>query len=53
MKEKLEDINKEIMDDEMPLWIYLPLHPEAKLTDENKKMIYEWTIKSKQEFSIK
>lgn len=53
MKEKLEDINKEIMDDEMPLWIYLPLHPEAKLTDENKKMIYEWTIKSKQEFSNK
>lgn len=53
MKEKLEDINKEIMDDEMPLWIYLPLHPEAKLTDESKKMIYEWTIKSKQEFSNK
>jgi len=46
MMEMLEDIEKEVMDGEMPLGIYLPLHPEAKLSDESKKMFVEWAKKS-------
>jgi hypothetical protein len=30
----------------MPLASYLPLHPEAKLSEEDKKAICEWTQKS-------
>lgn len=31
-----EEASTEVMSDEMPLWYYLPLHPEAKLTDDEK-----------------
>lgn len=27
------------LDNDMPLWYYLPLHPEAKLTDEEKQQL--------------
>ncbi|WP_296461270.1 heme-binding domain-containing protein [Rubinisphaera sp.] len=27
---------------EMPLWFYLPMHPEAKLTAEDMKILKEW-----------
>ena len=30
----------------MPLSSYLPLHPEAKVTDEDKKTICDWTQKA-------
>ena len=29
----------------MPLSSYLPLHPEAKVSDEDKKIVCEWTQK--------
>jgi hypothetical protein len=29
---------------EMPMSIYLPLHPEAKLTDADKALIKEWAL---------
>lgn len=49
MMEMLEDIEKEVMDDEMPLWIYLPMHPEAKLSGEDKEMFAGWIKKSKEQ----
>ena len=27
---------------DMPLWFYLPLHPEARLSDADKKILQEW-----------
>jgi hypothetical protein len=40
--EHLKDEIKEVISDgEMPPWFYLPLHPEAKLTMEEKKMLIE------------
>ena len=29
---------------EMPLWFYIPMHPEAKLTDVDKALIKEWAL---------
>jgi hypothetical protein len=40
--EHLKDEIKEVIDEgEMPPWYYLPMHPEAKLTTEEKKMLIE------------
>jgi len=47
MMDKLDGIETEVTDDEMPLSIYIPLHPEAKLSESDKKMIIEWARSSK------
>ncbi len=39
---KLEEMLELVNEDEMPLWYYLPLHPEAKLTDADKQEIEAW-----------
>ena len=36
-----------VREDGMPLASYLPLHPDAKLTAEDKKVICEWTSQTK------
>jgi hypothetical protein len=36
-KNKGKDAAKEIREGEMPPWFYLPTHPEARLTDAEKK----------------
>ena len=49
---KLEEINKEVKEDEMPLESYLWIHKNAKLSDEQKLTLANWvttirdTIKS-------
>jgi hypothetical protein len=40
---RLDDINKQIKDDEMPLDSYLWIHKNAKLNDEQKLAITNWT----------
>lgn len=40
--EDIEEIWEEIDEGEMPLWFYLPLHPEAKLSDAQKETIRIW-----------
>ena len=35
----IEEIWEEVEEGEMPLWYYLPLHPEAKLSDAQKEII--------------
>lgn len=39
----LGEISDEVGDGEMPMKIYPPLHPKARLTDEDRKKIVEWT----------
>ena len=38
----LKEINKVISNEKMPLWYYLLLHGEAKLTDKDKAIIAKW-----------
>ncbi len=40
---KLKEIGEEVGEGEMPMAIYPPLHPEAKLTDAEKTLIVEWS----------
>ena len=40
-----EKIWEEIVNDEMPLWQYKLLHPEAKLTQYDKSLIRNWAGK--------
>ena len=42
-QEAAEHIREEVLEGEMPLAIYLPLHPEARLSDADKKLIENWT----------
>jgi len=40
--EDIEEIWEEVDEGEMPLWFYLPLHPEARLSDKDKETIKNW-----------
>lgn len=44
MPKMLENIWKEIDDDEMPLKIYTLMHRDAKLTPDQKKLINNWSV---------
>ena len=39
---KLKQACEQIEQHEMPLWFYLPLHPKAKLTDADRKILCDW-----------
>ena len=38
----VEEAWEEVEEGEMPLWFYVPLHPEAELTDEDRQQIRAW-----------
>ena len=38
-QKKAKDAADEVRDGEMPLWFYLPAHPEARLTDAEKQAL--------------
>jgi cytochrome c551/c552 len=40
---KLEHICEEVDQGDMPLWYYRPMHPQATLSDSDKKAICAWT----------
>jgi hypothetical protein len=40
---KLHEMCEQIEAGEMPLKSYLPLHPSARLSDEDKRILCEWT----------
>ena len=44
--EKLEEVWEEVEEGEMPLWRYLPLHPDAQLDDRSRELIREWSEQS-------
>jgi len=39
---KLEELEENVSEGEMPLKIYLPLHPEARLTDAERQVLVDW-----------
>ncbi len=40
---KLEEIEEKVSEGEMPLKVYLPLHPEARLSDADRQTLIEWS----------
>ncbi len=40
--EALDESWETVEDGEMPVWFYLPLHPEARLTDADRAVLREW-----------
>ncbi len=45
IKELSEEFIKVLQEDEMPLWFYLPLHPQARLSEIDKQLLIEWAEK--------
>jgi hypothetical protein len=41
---KIREIWEEVSEDEMPLAIYRPLHPEARLTDADRAILEQWAL---------
>jgi hypothetical protein len=48
---KLRQICDEVEDGAMPLSSYLPLHPKAKLLDQDKKTLCDWTAAERERLS--
>jgi len=48
---KLRQICDEVQDGVMPLSSYLPMHPAAKLSEQDKKTLCDWTEKERQRLS--
>lgn len=44
--EKLEEIWEEVGEEHMPLWQYVIMHPEAGLSEQDKKILQEWVSNS-------
>ena len=42
--EKLDDLWEEVEKGEMPLWYYLPLHPQARLSEGDKQTLHGWAL---------
>jgi hypothetical protein len=40
---KKKEIWEEVDEGEMPFWYYVPLHPEAKLSEQDKDIIRKWS----------
>ena len=40
---KLEEVEEMVADGKMPLWFYLPLHPDARLSQNEKDLLIEWS----------
>ncbi len=41
-EEAMEEVWEEVEEGEMPLWFYLPLHPEARLSKEDREILMRW-----------
>ncbi len=41
--ENLDEVWEEVEEGNMPLWFYVPLHPEARLFDADRTLLREWT----------
>ena len=48
---KLRQMCDEIEDGQMPLSSYLPMHPAAKLSDQDKKILCDWTAQERERLS--
>jgi len=43
-RENLEELWEEVEKGEMPLWYYLPMHPDARLSDADKQQLRSWAV---------
>ena len=50
---KLKSIAESIKDGSMPISSYTIMHTDAKLSEENKKLITDWTSKTKDSMEVK
>ena len=41
-REAREEVWEEVEEGEMPLWFYVPLHPEARLSPEDRTLLRRW-----------
>ena len=41
--EAMHDSWEEVAEGEMPLWFYLPPHPQARLTDRDRALLRSWS----------
>jgi len=41
---KIKSIWDQVSQDQMPLWFYRPLHPDAKLTDADRALLKAWAV---------
>jgi len=48
---KLRQICDEVEDGAMPLSVYLPMHPKAKLSEQDKKTLCDWTAAERERLS--
>ena len=44
--DNLEEMWEEVEEGNMPLWYYLPLHPEANLDDRERRLLHKWVLES-------
>jgi mono/diheme cytochrome c family protein len=49
-RHKLEEAWEEVEEGEMPLWLYLPLHPEARLSQKDRDAIRAWVASTGADF---
>lgn len=42
-REALHESWEEVEEGEMPLWLYLPLHPEARLSEQDRAVLRDWS----------
>lgn len=42
--EALHESWEEVEEEEMPLWFYLPLHPEARLSEQDRSVLRTWSL---------
>jgi hypothetical protein len=47
-EKSLQEICDEVLDGNMPLSSYLPLHPQARLSEQDKKVLCDWTEAERQ-----
>jgi cytochrome c551/c552 len=47
-EKSLQEICDEVFDGNMPLSSYLPMHPQARLSEQDKKVICDWTEAERQ-----
>lgn len=45
---KLQEVDEQVREGEMPLKSYLPLHPEAKLSDADRQTLSAWALAERQ-----
>ena len=49
---KMEELEEEVREGEMPLEIYVPLHPEARLSEAERDVLIQWARSVRAELNV-